>query len=194
MNRAQLKTQAKALLKPQFFTVLLTGIVSGLVVALLNVIPVVGNIASIVIAGPLAMGAMLVYTTVTAGKTAQLEQLFEPFKTNFLTAFLANLISVIMIMLYSLLLVVPGIMKAYSYAMVPYVLRYEPELSAMDALHRSEDLMRGHRMELFMLELSFLSWLPLFIITVGLAGFWVGPYIEITQTLFYDRIYSAATH
>lgn len=194
MNRAELKSRAKELLKPQFITVLLTGIISGLLVTLLNGIPVVGTIACLVVAGPLGVGAMLIYTTVTAGETAQLEQLFEPFKTNFVSALLANLISGLLIVLYSLLLLVPGIIKAYSYAMVLYVLLFEPELSAMDALHRSEELMRGHRMELFVLQMSFIGWALLCIATFGLAAIWVGPYTEITQTLFFDKIYAAANN
>lgn len=192
MDRAQLKAQAKLLLKPQFVTVLMTGIVSGVVLGLLNIIPVIGTLAYIALAGPLAVGAMLIYTTVTAGKTAQLEQLFEPMKTNFLTTCLTNLVAGIIIALYSLLLVVPGIMKAYSYSMIHYVLRQEPQLTTMEALNRSQDLMAGHRMELFMLHLSFIGWALLCAVTFGLAAIWVAPYIEITQTLFFDQIYGAA--
>lgn len=192
MNRAEMKAQAKAMMKPQFATLLLTLIVSGLLAGLVNIIPVAGTIVSILIAGPLAVGATLIYTTVTAGRKAQLEQLFEPFKTNFVTCFLANLVAGIISALYALLLIVPGIMKGYSYAMVPYVLRYEPELATMDALHRSEDLMRGHRMELFMLHLSFIGWGLLCAVTFGLAAIWVAPYTELTQTLFFDQVYGAA--
>lgn len=217
MNRAQLKAQAKTLLKPQFITVLLAIIISGFVVGALESMPVVsvtraiqnsgattftisatgspvttfGTLVGLLIGGPLAVGAMLVYTAVTAGKTAKLEQLFEPFKTQFVTSFLANLVSGLVIALFSLLLIIPGIMKAYSYAMVPYVLAKEPNLSCMEALHRSQDLMKGHRMELFVLHLSFIGWGLLCVITLGLAAIWVAPYTQITTTLFFDRVYAA---
>lgn len=216
MNRAELKTRAKALLKPQFVTVLLAAIISDLLIGLLssgpavNVFPkdgqaftfsfsfstsgmsLIGTIIALVIAGPLAVGATKIFATVTAGQTAKLEQMFDPFKTNFVTCFLANLVSGIFIALYSLLLIVPGVMKAYSYAMVPYVLVKEPQLSAMEALHRSESLMKGHRMELFMLHLSFIAWMLLVIVTLGLALLWVAPYANVTETLFFDKIYGAA--
>lgn len=220
MNRTELKAKAKELLKPQFITVLLTVVITGILVGILNSMSatetlsqfklngsdvitlsiltppsgtaLIGTIIGLLVAGPLAVGAMLVYTTVTAGKTAQLEQIFNPFKTNFISCFLANLLVDLIVALFSLLLVIPGIMRAYSYAMVSYVLCKEPECSAMEALARSKSMMKGHRMELFKLHLSFIGWFLLCIVTFGLALLWVGPYTEITQTLFFDKIYNEA--
>ena len=221
MNRAELKVRAKGLLKPQFVTVLLALIVSQLLMGLLTSSPLVtltrkvptnihavtftvstslsgttllGVIASLLLSGPLAVGAMHVCTTITAGGKARVEQLFDAFKTNFVSCFLAHLIGNLIIALYCLLLIIPGIMKAYSYAMVSYVLRQEPECSAMDALHRSQEMMHGHRMELFMLQLSFIGWYALCVLTLGLALIWVSPYEKMTETVFFDKIYGAAAN
>lgn len=189
MDNASIKRRAKELVKGQFSTVLLTAIVVGAIMGPVNGIKGVGNFISLILAGPLAVGALAVYTTVTAGEQAQLEQIFSHFKTNLAECIIAHIVRTLFIALWSLLLVIPGIMKAYSYAMTNYLLHKEPELSAMDAIARSKELMNGHRMDLFVLDLSFIGWLLLTIVTFGIAYIWVGPYMSIAQTVFFDQLY-----
>lgn len=100
------------------------------------------------------------------------------------TLFLMNL----KISLWSLLLVIPGIIKSYEYKMVPYILAEQPDISPEQAFLISRDMMMGNKMDTFILELSFFGWLVLTIITCGLAGiFWTQPYIQAT----YAELYAA---
>lgn len=92
------------------------------------------------------------------------------------------------IFLYSLLCVIPGIMMALNYAMVPYILVENPELSLNDALKLSRNMMYGHRWELVKLYLSFIGWIILSIFTLGIGYLWLNPYIFATLSGFYDEV------
>ncbi len=91
------------------------------------------------------------------------------------------------IFLWGLLLVIPGIVKAYEYYMVPYLLAEYPDMSWREAASRSRDMMYGNKMDTFVLELSFIPWHILSGITGGIAGiFYVNPYIDATMAELYD--------
>jgi len=94
----------------------------------------------------------------------------------------------IYIMFWTLLLIVPGIIKAISYSMTAYVLYDYPELSYDDAITRSSDIMRGHKMQYFLLILSFIGWFLLGLITLGIGFIWIYPYITATTVAFYDAV------
>ena len=82
---------------------------------------------------------------------------------------------------------IPGIIKAYSYRMVPYIIKDEPDLSAKEVLQRSKEMMRGHKWHAFILDLSFLGWIILAVLTLGvLSFFWVDPYIKSTDAALYS--------
>ena len=87
--------------------------------------------------------------------------------------------------LWSLLFIIPGIVKSYSYAMTPYILLDRPELSATDAIKESEKMMNGHKMELFILDLSFIGWILLSMLTCGILVLYVEPYMMATKSAFY---------
>ena len=90
--------------------------------------------------------------------------------------------------LWTLLLVIPGIIKHYSYSMTSYVLHDNPELKYDDAIDRSIKLMKGHKMKLFLLDLSFIGWILLGIITCGIGMLWVYPYWLTSHAAFYNDL------
>lgn len=90
--------------------------------------------------------------------------------------------------LWSLLLIVPGIIKSFSYAMTPFILIDHPEYTVHEALDISREMMKGHKWELFLLYLRFFGWLMLTIITFGIASFWVVPYMSTSVAHFYLRL------
>lgn len=94
----------------------------------------------------------------------------------------------IFVFLWTLLFIIPGIIKAYSYAMTPYILDENPELSASEAIHRSRMMMQGHKFDLFWLQLSFIGWFLLCIVTAGIALLWVTPYYYTAQAAFYEEV------
>lgn len=94
----------------------------------------------------------------------------------------------IMLFLWSLLLVIPGLIKAFSYAMTPYILQDNPELTASEAIHRSRMMMKGHKFDLFYMYLSFIGWFFASILTFGIGFLWLYPYITTTEAAFYEEI------
>ena len=90
--------------------------------------------------------------------------------------------------MWSLLLFIPGIIKAFSYAATFYLLREHPEMGAKEAITTSRAIMDGHKMEAFILGLSFIGWWLLVIVTFGLAGFYVIPYLSVTAGEFFTKL------
>ena len=97
------------------------------------------------------------------------------------------------ILAWSLLFVIPGIIAAYRYALVPYLMAEDPELSVGDAIERSKQLMVGRKWKLFCLQLSFIGWLLLCGVTFGIASLWIAPYMEMAETAFYRSLVPAAS-
>jgi uncharacterized membrane protein len=90
--------------------------------------------------------------------------------------------------LWSLVFVIPGIVAAYRYALAPYLLAQNPEMSGIDAVQESKELMRGHKWRLFCLDLSFIGWWLLCILTLGIGLLWLNPYRYAARAAFYlDR-------
>jgi len=87
-----------------------------------------------------------------------------------------------------ILFVIPGIILSFAYAIVPLVLRDNPELSAVEVLQKSRMMMKGHKWELFFLYLSFIGWAILCIFTLFIGYLWLAPYMQMTEVKFYEMI------
>ena len=92
--------------------------------------------------------------------------------------------------LWTLLLIVPGIIKRLSYSLTPYVLLDNPELSADEAVNRSMQLMRGHKMQLFLMELGFVGLALLSLLALGIPLLWLYPYYQTVWAKFYEEVKS----
>lgn len=103
---------------------------------------------------------------------------------NMLGMFLMSLF----IFLWMLLFIVPGIIKAFAYAMTPYILVDNPELGPNEARLKSIEMMRGHKGKLFGLELSFIGWFLLCILSLGIGFIWLAPYYQTTHAAFYHNL------
>lgn len=111
---------------------------------------------------------------------------------NWLHVVWGMILSTIYIFLWTLLLIIPGIIKSYSYALTPYILVEHPEMSANEAIEESMRLMDGHKFDLFYLQLSFIGWAILSILSLGLGCFWLIPYQMTAQAAFYRDIKNEA--
>jgi uncharacterized membrane protein len=99
-----------------------------------------------------------------------------------LTQFLKSLYT----LLWTLLLIIPGIVKHYEYRMIPYLLADFPEMSKDDAFRISKEMMNGNKMNAFILDLSFIGWHILSAVTLGIVGiFYVNPYVNATNAELY---------
>ena len=90
--------------------------------------------------------------------------------------------------LWSLLLVIPGIVKMFSYSMTPFILEEHPELTANEAIDHSRAMMKGHKFDLFWLLLSFIGWMILCLFTFGIGYLWLMPYIQTSIAGFYEDV------
>ena len=91
-------------------------------------------------------------------------------------------------LLWTLCLVVPGIIKSLSYAMTPYILNERPELTADEAIKLSMKMMEGHKMDLFIFYLSFIGWYLLAMLTCCIGYLWLIPYVYTAQAAFYEDV------
>ena len=94
--------------------------------------------------------------------------------------------------LWTWLLIIPGIIKAYSYSMTPYIVKdmvaSDKQVGATDGINASKELMKSHKMDLFIFDLSFLGWNILAAITCGIGYLWVTPYYQTAKANFYRHI------
>lgn len=101
---------------------------------------------------------------------------------------LTGILISVFVFLWSLLLIIPGIIAAYRYRMAYFILLDHPDVGALEAISMSKAMMRGHKMELFVLDLSFLGWALLVPFTFGILGLWVAPYYTASIGNFYDML------
>ena len=146
----------------------------------------ISNILSL-LALPLSWGLTVSLLRNHREESVDLENLFDGFRGGrytrvFCALFLVNLFT----FLWALLLIIPGIMKAFSYALTPYILLDEPELTARQAIARSCEIIQGRRWKLFCLSLSFIGWGILSLLTFGIGFLWLAPYMNASIAAFYE--------
>ena len=124
----------------------------------------------------------------TAGETPSFETLFSYFP-HWKTVAAAQLLQTVYIFLWTLLLVIPGIVAGYSYAMTGYILAEHPELSASEAIAQSKAMMEGNRWRLFCLQFSFIGWDILCALTLGIGNLALRPYRHAAEAAFYRELY-----
>ena len=122
-------------------------------------------------------------------RPAELDCLKAGFSGNYRNVVWVMFCRDIFIFLWTLLLIVPGIVKSYEYRMVPYVLAENPDLSREEAFALSKRMMDGDKMNAFILDLSFIGWALLTILTCGLVGiFYYQPYLALTDAALYQTL------
>jgi uncharacterized membrane protein len=149
-----------------------------------------GSIVSLIIGGPFLLGAAMFSLSMSRGKEARLEQIFEGFN-RFGTALGAYLLMMIYVLLWTLLLIVPGIIAALGYSMTFYIIADDSSIKAEDALRKSKTMMDGFKLKLFYLHLRFFLLALLCILTLGIGFLWLIPYFHITMAKFYDDVKGA---
>ena len=90
--------------------------------------------------------------------------------------------------LWSLLFIIPGIIKSYEYAIIPYILADDPEISSKDAFKKANQMMKGNKWRLFKLEFSFIGWFVLCVLTLGIGTFFLIPYVNAANAEFYAEL------
>ncbi len=138
--------------------------------------------------GLVAIGGTRVYVATARGAKTDLNLAFKDIEHNFLRTLVAYILETLLLTLWSMLFVIPGIIKAHSYALTYYIMNDEPDIDASEAIKKSCELMKGHKWELFCLRFSFIGWYLLSFFTIGILAFWIAPYQAVAEAHFYERI------
>ena len=183
----ELMRQARASLSGKWGTAVLIFFLYLIVVVIGQTIPLLGQVAMIVLSGPFALGMAIVALTISKEEEPKVDQLFSGF-SHFLTAFLAYLLTTVFTLLWMLLLIVPGIIAALSYSMTFFIIAEDPSMSAMDAIDKSKKMMDGYKWKYFRLCLRFVGWCLLCILTLGIGFLWLAPWMQVTGAKFYEEV------
>ncbi len=141
----------------------------------------------ILIVGSISLGIAEVFLTIARKGDSGFARIFDGFK-RFGTALGTYLLMVVFILLWSLLLIVPGIIAALSYSLAWYVLIDDPAAGPTEALSTSKAMMRGNKWKMFCLYFRFTGWFLLCIPTVGIGLLWLCPYMQTSLAHFYEDI------
>lgn len=188
MDRAQLKLSAREQIKGKIGVLFVITIVTAVISFVVSIIPVIGGIVnSFFITPSISLSIALIYLKIADGADIKVGDVFEGFY-DFWGAFKVTFLTGLFISLWSLLLIIPGIVKSFSYSLAIFIYAENREMGALEAIAKSKKMMDGHKMELFVLFLSFIGWALLGIITFGLAYIYAYPYMNTTIVNFYNGL------
>jgi len=171
-------------------TFLVYFIIMGFLQGMAEYYPMIA-LGTLLITGPMALGLALFSLTIARDQNARLKQIFDGFN-NFGTALGAYLLIIIFVLLWMLLLIIPGIIAAISYSMTFYIIADDPTIGPLDAIDKSKQMMYGYKLKFFIMYLMFFGMGLLCILTLGIGFLWLIPFIQVTTAKFYDDIKEGA--
>lgn len=182
-----LMQQAREALKGKWGLAVVGNLIYLALITLVQFIPLIGHVANLIITGPLLLGLTYFFLALSRKQEAALSQIFDGLQ-RFVDALITFLLMALFIFLWSLLLIIPGIMAGLSYALTFFLVAEDPGLKGKEALRRSKTLMNGNRWKLFCLFLRFFGWFLLGILTMGIGFLWIMPYLQTAVARFYDDL------
>lgn len=150
--------------------------------------PILSAVICGVAQGPLFFIESSAYLIAARGGKPSTDNLFDDIGNHALHSAILGLLISIYTFLWSLLFFIPGIIKSISYSMAYYIMIDNPSITATEAINRSRKMMYGHKMQYFVLQLSFIGWILLSSLTCGILLLWVMPYMRAASTNFYMAI------
>lgn len=187
MTRIELKNAAKEQIQGKIGLLFVIFIIVTIIGVGCALVPVIGWFATAIITPAFEISLCMIYLALARNEEISVGDVFKGFNITGKAVWL-YIITEFFTFLWSLLLIIPGIVKAFSYAMAPYILADNPELTARESLNESKRIIDGHKFDLFVLQLSFFWWYILGSITFGIAYVYVIPYINATTANFYNSI------
>ena len=161
-------------------------LVGGAVYLILAAVVVLG-VLYFILGSVVEVGYAQFNLNLTAGEKPSFETLFSYFP-HWKTVAVAQLLQTVYILLWTCLLIIPGIVAGYSYAMTSYILAEHPELTASEAIAQSKAMMAGNRWRLFCLQFSFIGWDILCALTLGIGNLALRPYRHAAEAAFYREL------
>jgi uncharacterized membrane protein len=150
-------------------------------------IPKVGEALQFFMEGVLALGLAGYTLALARHKEARLSQLFIDINRSMLS-FAAYFMTSLFIILWALLLIIPGLIAAYAFSMTFYIMADDDSIGPLEAITKSKQMMQGNKWKLFCLQFRFIGWALLCVLTAGIGFLWLIPYIMVSNAQFYDDI------
>ncbi len=191
MSGKEMKALARLQIEGKIGSLFLVSFIGNLIASIGSGLPAVGVIISFILSAAISLGLIYIHFRVAADPSyrPRVKDLFDGFN-NFWPFLKVMLLSSLFTFLWSLLFIVPGIIKALAYSQAPYIIAENPNMPAMEALRLSEQMMNGRKTDYFVLNLSFIGWALLAIPTLGLISIWLEPYMQMTMVNFYSDVKS----
>lgn len=136
---------------------------------------------------PTSVGMCAYYLKLVRGQEFSMDDL-KAYYPAFFKLLVLDLLVALFTFLWGILLVIPGIIAAISYSMVYYICVDKEELEALDTIKESKEMMKGYKLDYFILKLSFIGWLLLVPFTFGILAIWLVPYMTIADVVFYEKL------
>lgn len=181
MNRSEAKTNAKQSLKGNWVYGIVTVVLYEILVSVATMLVGIGYLLFGI---PLQIGEISVFDEGRKTKKFEIEKLFSGFSDGLGNRVLLSIMEMIFTFLWTLLLIVPGIIKAYSYKAAAYISYVHPEMTWNECLNKSKEVTKGHKWELFVFDLSFIGWYLLCILSFGIGFLWLLPYMRSAEVEF----------
>jgi uncharacterized membrane protein len=188
-ENVELMRMARESLKGKWGLAIGTFVVFIIIVGAIQLIPMAGGLLAIFITGQFTLGLTIFTLAISRNQEAKLEQIFLGFN-RYGTALGAYLLMALFTFLWTLLLIIPGIIAALSYSMTFFILADDENIGANDAIDKSKKMMDGYKWKFFCLGLRFFLLGLLCILTLGIGFFWLFPYMQVTYAKFYDDVKS----
>lgn len=188
VSNAQIRKQARQMLgggifQQQWLFALIVSLIAGAILG-------VSSVVVLIVCGIIMLGEAKYYLQCSRQEIAvdKIEVLFDGIKDEIGQNILLGVLVSLYVFLWSLLLVIPGIIKSYAYSMAFYLKVDHPEYTAKQAIKESEQLMYGHKMQLFLLDLSFVGWIIVGAFCFGVGTLWVTAYQKSARVQFYRNL------
>ena len=165
----------------------------GVILTIPSVFKRLGSIITLFIGGPIVYGMSKFSLSISRNQEVHISEMFSGFRTDlYWRLFKAYFLKMLFVILWLLLLIVPGVIAALAYSQTFYILADDPLISASDALKKSKKMMDGYKWKLVCLDGRFLGWGILSILTFGIGLLWLIPYVQVSSAKFYDDLVRVA--
>ena len=155
--------------------------------AIFGGILLIGLAISLVVSSVISIGYAQFNMDLVDGDDPKISTLFSKVR-QLKTAVIANILVFVRVFFGMIFFIVPGVIALFKYSMTNYIIAENPGIGAREALEKSKKIMKGNKLRFFLLGLSFIGWEILVVLTLGIAGIWVSPYMQASYAEFYREI------
>lgn len=190
-NNTQIMSEARASLDGKWPLAIGTFLILLLIFMGAALIPYAGQVITILMAGPLAVGAAFFALNIVKDQAAKTDDLFFSFNNNLGNSILAYLLVLVFAFIGFILLIIPGIIVALALSQTWFILAENPSMDSYDAIIKSKNMMKGYKWQYFKIGLRLFGLGLLCLLTLGVGFLWLIPYQYVVYAKFYEEVKAA---